>query len=442
MTHGLDRLHQADRPGDNRTEQQRDRDRILYTTAFRRLEGVTQVASASETFVFHNRLTHTLEVAQIARRLAEHLQNQDPAASEQLELTPDLAEAAALAHDLGHPPFGHIGEQELNACVMRAGNADGFEGNAQSFRILCKLAIRHEEFRGLNLTRGTLAGVLKYPWHRSTSGKRHAKYGAYRDEELEFEWARDGQRKDVPTLAAAVMDWADDIAYSVHDLYDFFRAGLIPLDRLATDERAFEGFADALIKHWGTKDSPPQLSKDQLMTVRERILSLFPLDGPFDGTREHRAKLRTFTGVLISRYVKGTGDDEAAPVRIEPGPGDSYLRRHPPADEEVTVLKQLTAHYVIRNPALATIQHGQRLVVRQVFRALLKDASGMEKLLPVGGRELLADELQNLKKPETKKATVARVVADVISGMTERQLLHLHGRLMGHVPGSVLEPLP
>jgi dGTPase len=154
----------AGRPPDSRTPSQHDRDRILYTDELRRLAGVTQVVGAVEGHIFHNRLTHTFEVAQIARRIAERLvRDQRELADAAGGIDPDVVEAAALAHDLGHPPFGHAAEEELKEL---AGNADGFEGNPQSFRIVTRLAAHRESYVGLDLTRATLNAILKYPWFR------------------------------------------------------------------------------------------------------------------------------------------------------------------------------------------------------------------------------------------------------------------------------------
>ena len=431
----------GDREADNRDFAQRDRDRILYTSALRRLDGVTQVAAAGEMQVFHNRLTHTLEVAQIARRLAEHLLRSQPERAAALGLDPDIAEAAALAHDLGHPPFGHEGEEALDELV-RPHDPDGFEGNAQSFRILTKLSVRHEDFNGLNLSRATLNGVLKYPWFRETAGKRQRKFGAYKTEEDDFNWARSGMRAATRSAEAEIMDWADDVAYSVHDLYDFFRAGLIPLDRLRADEREFEWFSSALRDHWASKDGHPQYSQEALMEVWESILRYFPIDRPFDGTASHRAKLRTFASWLTNRYVRGALPDHPPFKLAGHVDAGSEVTIEPGARIEVDVLKELTAHYVIRNPALATMQHGQRRVIREVFDALFDDAKdGNPRLLTSGPRESLMRALESLKEPKNRSASVARVVTDLISGMTEAQVLQLHGRLTGHAPGSLLEHL-
>jgi len=176
------RFHENPSPdgGDLRTRAQRDRDRILYSSALRRLAEVTQVVSPGSGYVFHNRLTHTLQVAQVGRRLAERLLKLHPkevAASEGVD--PDVVEAACLAHDLGHPPFGHIAEEVLNEVAEKAG---GFEGNAQSFRIVTKLAFRSPKYVGLDLSRATLSAILKYPCFRGKGKARKPKWGSYSTE--------------------------------------------------------------------------------------------------------------------------------------------------------------------------------------------------------------------------------------------------------------------
>ena len=187
--------------GDARTAFQVDRDRILYSLPFRRLAGVTQVVSPGEGEIFHNRLTHSIKVAQIARRLAESLSQAHPEAVAQWGgLEPEVAEAAALAHDLGHPPFGHVAEEELDqliAAELHAGKSrkkrihEGYEGNAQSFRIVTELAVRRPEgIHGLDLTRATLNALLKYPWKWQENERKPKKYGAYHCDNGAFEFAR------------------------------------------------------------------------------------------------------------------------------------------------------------------------------------------------------------------------------------------------------------
>jgi dGTPase len=224
---------------DQRSPGPRDRDRVLYTSALRRLASVTQVVSPSEGHIFHNRLTHTLEVAQIARRLAEKFVSESPELATVLGgIDADVVEAAALAHDLGHPPFGHVAEEELDRCARDRHLEDGFEGNAQSFRILVHGAAHREGYRGLNLTRATLNAVLKYPWVRDVhdprvANKRFRKFGSYFADQNWLTFAREGFAGDGQSIEAEIMEYADDIGYSVHDLDDFFRAGLIPLGLVA-----------------------------------------------------------------------------------------------------------------------------------------------------------------------------------------------------------------
>lgn len=213
--------------GDQRTAFQRDRDRILYSSALRRLAGVTQVVGVAHGHVFHNRLTHSLKVAQVGRRLSEKLLREAAGRwpSKPAALDPEVVEAACFAHDLGHPPFGHTGEVALDSCLKAAGCPEGYEGNAQSFRIITRLATRRQDESGLNLTRATLNAVLKYPWLHKPKGKQSRKFGAYRSEKKLFSFARKLTTGSEQSVEASVMDWSDDITYSVHDLEDFYRAG-------------------------------------------------------------------------------------------------------------------------------------------------------------------------------------------------------------------------
>jgi dGTPase len=168
---------------------------------------------------------------------------------------PEIVEAACLAHDLGHPPFGHIAEDKLSELAKGNNVDDGFEGNAQSFRIVTKLSVRKESPTGLDLTRASLNAILKYPWHHDAD-EHPKKFGAYRTEKDDFAWARELLGADNRKSAEAeLMDFADDIAYSVHDMADFYQAGRIPLDRLLSDDKERSRFLDGSFKRLEIKDA-------------------------------------------------------------------------------------------------------------------------------------------------------------------------------------------
>ena len=426
-----ERRHPTERwPGDPRTPGQQDRDRLLYTLALRRLASVTQVAAPAERYLLHNRLTHTLEVAQIGRGIAQVLRD-DPGNLARVDalggLDLDVVEAAALAHDLGHPPFGHIAEQELDRLAVRAGVPDGFNGNAQSFRIITRRAMRWwPDYAGLNLTRATLNSVLKYPWLRAPSGERHDKWGIYSGDEETFRWARQAlpAPPDQRSLEAELMDWADDIAYSVHDLEDFYCAGLIPLDRLTSrDREEFRRFADGA---WQRLEGRASFTRADLEQVAQEFFNFLPAVEEYRGLRVQRAALREMTSFLVNRYIRALS---LAPVGA-PGP---WVRIADLERREVTILKQLTWQYVISRPALATQQYGQRRVIRFLFRTFERATrpGGDRNLLPESYRE----ELDDARTEEER----IRLVVDLIASMTEQQALDMYRRLTGINLGSVLD---
>jgi dGTPase len=417
----------------------RDRDRVLYTSALRRLAGVTQVIGAGESAVFHNRLTHTHEVAQIAKRLAERLldiergEGRGDLIRQLGGLDPSTAEAAALAHDLGHPPFGHIGEQELDRAMRGRQVPDGFEGNAQTFRIITKLAVRYKDQPGLNLTRATLNAVSKYPWMRHPQGERYRKFGVYSSEDRDFRWAR--ERLPGPTdrknLEAEIMDWADDIAYAVGDLEDFFRAGLIPLDRLATDQNALDKFISSVFER-RRKKGIPLSNQEELGRAVTPVLRSFPITEPYLPIRRHRAELRRFTSYLISRYLdafrlREPTSDAPSPASIDP---DALL--------EVTMLKELTWEYVIDNVRLASQQYGQRKVVRELFDIFAELSVEPKRwyMLPVGLRESLDECSQSGEESDPERL---RAVCDFVASMADQEAVRMYQRLTGIVLGSALE---
>jgi dGTPase len=420
--------------GDERTPAQRDRDRLIYSSAFRRLAEVTQVVAANSGYVFHNRLTHSLQVSQVGRRLAEKLVRDSAKLdlpNENLELpNPDVVEAAALAHDLGHPPFGHVVEEKLNELAEGFG---GYEGNAQSFRILSKLAFHSPKYHGLNLTRATLAAVLKYPWLRHANPKKLTKWGAYQSEKDDFEFARSSCSSGFEqTSEAFLMDWADDITYSVHDLEDFYRAGRIPLHLLSTTEsREREYFRESVFDRHNAPDGNKDIIEriDELEEkLRDLLISTFPPMQAYRGTETQRAGLRNFTGTLIHRYVNGT---KWQPEGQRTHPFVSKEHR-----DEVLMLKELTWTYVIQDPALATQQIGQTHMIETLYK-VYRDASELPKR-----RKIFPAYYQERLEHANDENERLRTCIDLIAGMTETQVQRIYARITGSSSeGSLSDPL-
>jgi dGTPase len=401
--------------------------------SLRRLGGVTQVVSPSERALIHNRLTHSLEVAQIGRGLADVLLR-DAAGKKRAKeaggLDPYVVEAAALAHDLGHPPFGHVAESELNRLTSKDHLRDGFEGNAQSFRVVNKLEVRREERRGLDLTRATTAAILKYPWLRGEIGKNPRKWGAYDSEADDLSWAK-GLLYDVGSLRsleAALMDWADDIAYAVHDMDDFFRAGLIQLDRLVKDDQERQRFIDWEFDRQ-YRNNPESPNKQAMEQALERVMDAAAVSEPYRGSTSDRYSLTIFTSFLINKYVHSVEFTSS-------GTGESAIVIDEDCRTEVSVLKGLTWFYVIDSQALSSQRFGQRSLIRKLYGDLSEaafDESGWSVFPTFYQEQLRSDPCSDGKR---------RTVADYISSMTEIQAVEMHQRLTGSALGSGIEHLP
>ena len=396
-----------------RSAAQRDSDRILYSTAFQRLAGITQIASSETGQLLHNRLTHSMKVAQVARRLAAKL-----SLSEDIQET---AAAAALAHDLGHPPFGHLSERILNEDAKDWG---GFEGNAQSFRIVTKLAIRSLKYRGLNLTAATLRGMLKYPWLRGDGpASKSDKWGAYSQDTRIFEWVRAGLQAQHLTIEASIMDWADDVTYAVHDLEDFYRVDLIPLDRLRNPDdrlRFVESFREANGKTFKGRFS--QFTDQQIDAAVEFLFDgVFAGATRYRGTRRERAWIRAQTSSLIGRFIESTTARRGALVIDDD------------RKAEVAVLKELAWFYIIDSPALATVQRGQERVVRDLHGIFCEATAKTTewKLFPEGARHWL----ERAKSDRVR----SRIATDFVASLTEDMAFELHHRLTGTSRGSILD---
>ncbi|MGF1587732.1 MAG: deoxyguanosinetriphosphate triphosphohydrolase family protein [Pleurocapsa sp.] len=427
--------NRGDKPGDSRKSFQIDRDRVLYSSAFRRLAQITQVLTAQEGHVFHNRLTHTLKVAQVARRLAERLAAEQPEVAEAIGgIDPDVVEAAALAHDLGHPPFGHTAEEELNACAMKAGLVDGFEGNAQSFRILTRLAIHRIDYYGLNLTRATLNAVLKYPWLRSpdSTSKRHHKFSIYNLDHEAFLFAR-LEPGDSQSIEASIMDFADDITYSVHDLEDFYLAGLIPLELLATDWDELDRF----ITEW-LRVSPhnrvAKVVKVNPHRFQNFLNATYNLKGQYPpGSFEQKAQIKRVSSQLIQTYIQS--------VQLSTEYGDrGHLKYNRNQEEELKFLQRIVWSYVISNPRLATQRYGQKRIIKTLFEIYIQAISDRDLsfIPPRFVKEFLEIEA-NLDDTKQLSQEHTRMAVDIVAGLSEAEAVIQYRRLTGISQGSFLD---
>lgn len=435
----------------------RDRDRILYSDSFRRLGGVTQTALGDPSLQMHNRLTHSLKVEQVGTSLHGMLADKVPDFDKIADR--DAIEAACLGHDIGHPPFGHAGEAELHEILTckdhrekprpmqdriddpcrKCRLEDGFEGNAQSFRILAALAVHRDsqpiQPYGLDLTRDTLAAVSKYPWTRGEPGKKTNKWGAYDCDAEILKWVF-GKIKNKPTLAAQVMDWADDISYAVHDLEDFYRSGRIPLDqysRLSEDENT-----DAYNEFLKYVESPGALGKKVTPAAREalRSYSFFFPRSKFQGRADELAALDRMRNRFLEAFMS------AAQIK------DGMLKIDPLPQEVNSVLKQFTWFYVINDPGLNIIQLGQRRVLREIFEDLLRMLEDVYKSggtakptqrelrrLPYALRRAVergqAQQSTCTTPVYDERKTLIRGLVDYISGLSDAEAYRVHAVLKG-----------
>ena len=379
-----------------RTAFQRDRARVLHSGAFRRLAGKTQVVEPGGPGVAvpRTRLTHSLECAQIGRELGAAL-----------GCDADLVDAACLAHDLGHPPYGHNGEAALDRVAQPCG---GFEGNAQSLRVLTRLEVKVVG-AGLNLTRAALDAATKYPWPR-TEGRR--KFGVYDDDLAVFSWLREGVEGERRSVESQVMDWADDVAYSVHDLEDGIVAGLVDLAELR-DSSERQALAELAAKHY---------SDAGVWELEEVLTSM--LDDPwwpraYDGTAASGAALKNLTSTLIGRFCGAA--EQATRTRYGDGPLHRYaadLVVPGQARAECALLKAVTAHYVMARPGVAAVQIREREVVEELVGLLAGRAP-----------EQLETSYAQEWKAAADDAGRLRVVVDQVAGLTDAAAVALHSRL-------------
>lgn len=387
-----------------RTPFERDRGRVVHSAALRRLSAKTQVMGAGSDDFVRNRLTHTLEVAQVARELGKSL-----------GCDPDVVDCAALSHDLGHPPFGHNGEVALDQAAAHVG---GFEGNAQTLRILTRLEAKTVDAAGrsvgLNLTRATLAACVKYPWLRGEAPDGGPKFGVYADDVPAFTWLRADAPARRRPIEAQVMDLADDIAYSVHDVEDAVVGGWFSL---------LPGRLDLPAVHHVARDwYDPDADDDRLGAALERLRAMpeWPR-ADFDGSREAHAVLKSLTSALIGRFAVAA--ERATVERWGRGPLTRYgadLEVPEPTRDEITVLKAVAAHYVMRSDDRADQLAAQREAL-----------AGLVDVLVASGEEHLEPEYRADLRRAPDDAARTRVVIDQVAGLTDVSARVWAERLLG-----------
>lgn len=388
-----------------RDEFARDRARVLHSAGLRRLAAKTQVVGPGTDDFVRNRLTHSLEVAQIGREFGEAL-----------GCHPDVVDTACLAHDLGHPPFGHNGEAVLDEIAAGIG---GFEGNAQTLRILTRLEAKrfHPDGRpaGLNLTRASLDAATKYPWTRVAGPYPTAKFGAYADDLPVFVWLRDGAPPNVRCLEAEVMDWSDDVAYSVHDVEDGIASGRID-PRVLRDELATVAVLDVAGLRYAT-----DLDADTLADAFDRLLDSGLLPERFDDSRRGAAELKDMTSSLIGRFLSAA--EEATRAAYGPGPVNRYAARLvvPTAVRaECAVLKAVANYFVMQAEDRIAARERQREIIDGLVAAYL-DAP-QARLDP----DLLPDWLD-----APNDDARLRVVVDQVASLTDGRAVSLFRRWAG-----------
>ncbi|MCC3277022.1 deoxyguanosinetriphosphate triphosphohydrolase [Arthrobacter sp. zg-Y20] len=396
----------------NRTQFGRDRARVLHSSALRRLGAKTQVVAPDTDDFVRTRLTHSLEVAQVGRELGNAL-----------GCDPDVVDAACLSHDLGHPPFGHNGETALNDIAHVIG---GFEGNAQTLRLLTRLEPKiiapDGTPAGLNLTRASLDAATKYPWSIAdaplVNGHRTTKFGVYEDDLPVFTWLRDGAPEGRSCLEAQVMDLADDISYSVHDVEDAIVAGHVQLKWLDNpDQRArVVGYT----QQWYLPGVDPAAIEAAL--ARLEATRVWVRES--DGSRRAMAALKDMTSQLIGRFCNSALEATRGIYGRDPltrynaqmvVPEDTAL--------EIAVMKGLATTFVMTTDQRQPLYERQREILTALVAQL--SATGDKHLEP-----MFAADWQDAADDGAR----LRVVVDQVASLTDGSALALHERLVGPVP--------
>lgn len=381
-----------------RSEFARDRARVLHSAAFRRLGAKTQVLSPEVADFARTRLTHSLEVAQIGRELGRHL-----------GLNPDLVDMACLAHDLGHPPYGHNGERALNEWAADIG---GFEGNAQTLRVVSRLEPKVVDSGGksygLNLCRASLDALCKYPWglteaRQDSGADRNLKYGYYADDVEVFTWFRSSSPAQQKSMEAQVMDVADDIAYSVHDFEDAIVEGF--LDPSRVHEQKQPELLRELI-NWAGSD----IEANEVIEAIDRLMQQEYWPAQFGARFTDLARLKNLTSALIGSFVNRIvinlralySDQEL--VRYE-----ANLQVPREVRVEMQVLKGIVASHLMTHSSRQAMYQRQRDDLQELASELL-----------AGGGDGLEPQFSEAFAEAADDSARKRVVVDQVSSLTDR----------------------
>ncbi len=394
----------------SRSEFARDHARVIHSSALRRLGAKTQVLSPTVGDFARTRLTHSLEVAQIGREMALGL-----------GINPELVDMACLAHDLGHPPFGHNGEKALNVWAKDIG---GFEGNAQTLRLLTRIEPKVIDASGhsvgLNLTRASLDAACKYPWSLAqasaeTGADHSVKFGVYDDDLPIFEWMRQGAPALRKSVEAQVMDFADDVAYSVHDFEDAIVSGYVDVTLLNNKDFEFELMQK--ISEWNGFSIASDELREALFNLRNEPHWL--LD--YTGTPREAGQLKNLTSALIGRFVSRTTD-----AIVDTSPAVSLARfgaqLSVPASvrAEIAVLKGIVSAFLMSHVSRRSFYENQRTQIIELADALLA----------ANGEHLDAYCSQAWTEAADEVAQ-RRVIVDQVASLTDQSALALHSRLVG-----------
>ena len=402
---------ESDRPDDYRTPFQIDRDRIIYTPAFRKLQSKTQVFLSGEYDFYRTRLTHSLEVAQIGRSICNRLKRKSDYLNDEYFIDPDLVEASCLSHDLGHPPFGHAGERVLHNMMFKMG---GYEGNAQTLRLLTETIWGNS---GMNPTRAFLDSTLKYKTllKEKPDSPNHFIYD-YQENHLDFvfdglneimDYAPGSDRNGFKSVECQIMDWADDTAYSLNDIIDGTNAGFINSENL---------------EKWAEKNELDEIDALNVETICRAI---------------KRKRLEPLMGRKVGDFIASANLEEASENFMAKKTCRYQYKLH--VEKEITkeskLYKKIALDLIFKSPQLQQLDYKASRILGELFKILFENYVSIEiKPLFLLGAD--AEALLNKAEKDDQKS---RIISDIISEMTDRLAVRTYRRLIDPNFGSIMD---